>query len=200
MTTADRRANFAAMAVQFLCPSCHHPIEIDDEWARQTVACPFCRNTVTAPANSTYSPVETVPAARGIEPARSGELPHAGSAEWTGGNVVAVWAFGLSCMWLLAWIVAESIIRPRMVDTFGPNPNQEDMYRFWTEHLQAGTIPRWLIAGLLAMVMSLALWVAALVCAILGVRARRRRGFAMAAFVVLSFFPIMLCAGLLLGR
>jgi hypothetical protein len=42
------------MAIQFQCPSCGQPIEIDDEWAGQEVSCPFCRKVVTAPANSTW--------------------------------------------------------------------------------------------------------------------------------------------------
>ena len=54
------------MPIQFLCVSCEHPIEIDDEWAGKSVACPFCRNTVVAPVESTYEPPSVVPAARGV--------------------------------------------------------------------------------------------------------------------------------------
>jgi len=41
------------MAIQFACPACQQPIEVDDEWADQTVSCPYCRRVVRAPAQST---------------------------------------------------------------------------------------------------------------------------------------------------
>ncbi len=41
------------MAIQFACPACQQPIEVDDEWANQTVSCPYCRRIVRAPAQST---------------------------------------------------------------------------------------------------------------------------------------------------
>ena len=50
------------MAIQFACPACQQPIEVDDEWASQTVSCPYCRRIVRAPAESTLQ-FSTVPAA-----------------------------------------------------------------------------------------------------------------------------------------
>ena len=41
------------MSIQFLCPACSQPIEIDDEWSARPVACPYCRKTITAPESST---------------------------------------------------------------------------------------------------------------------------------------------------
>lgn len=41
------------MAIQFACPACQQPIEVDDEWADQTVSCPYCRRVVRAPGQST---------------------------------------------------------------------------------------------------------------------------------------------------
>lgn len=38
------------MAVQFNCSSCGKPIEIDDEFAGQSVTCPYCRTVVRAVA------------------------------------------------------------------------------------------------------------------------------------------------------
>lgn len=40
------------MAIQFLCPACRQPIEVDDDAANQTVTCPYCQKVVTAPAQS----------------------------------------------------------------------------------------------------------------------------------------------------
>ncbi len=50
------------MAIQFACPACQQPIEVDDEWADQTVSCPYCRRVVRAPAQSTLQ-LSTIPSA-----------------------------------------------------------------------------------------------------------------------------------------
>jgi hypothetical protein len=51
------------MAIQFACPGCHQPIEVDDQHAGKMAACPYCRQVVGVPQESTYRP-EAVPAAR----------------------------------------------------------------------------------------------------------------------------------------
>lgn len=51
------------MAIQFNCPSCRQPIEVDDEHAGQVASCPYCRGVVTVPPTSTYQ-TEPVPPAR----------------------------------------------------------------------------------------------------------------------------------------
>lgn len=56
------------MAIRFACPSCRQPIEVDDQWGGQAVACPYCRRVVSAPNESTWPP-EEVPIA---SPARTG--------------------------------------------------------------------------------------------------------------------------------
>jgi hypothetical protein len=43
------------MAIRFACPSCRQPIEVDDNWANQSVGCPYCKKVVTAPAQSEWS-------------------------------------------------------------------------------------------------------------------------------------------------
>lgn len=44
------------MPIQFRCTHCSKPIEVDDEFAEQQAACPFCEEVVTVPATSTYNP------------------------------------------------------------------------------------------------------------------------------------------------
>jgi DNA-directed RNA polymerase subunit RPC12/RpoP len=46
------------MPIQFHCSSCGQPIEVDDEHAGQAAACPYCRQLVTVPPQSTYYPSE----------------------------------------------------------------------------------------------------------------------------------------------
>ncbi len=50
------------MAIQFRCPGCEQPIEVDDEYAGQTAACPYCRRVVTVPVESTLGSEGSAPA------------------------------------------------------------------------------------------------------------------------------------------
>lgn len=52
------------MAIQFRCPGCAQPIEVDDIHAGQTATCPYCRRVVTVPAESVLDerPVTARPA------------------------------------------------------------------------------------------------------------------------------------------
>lgn len=59
------------MPIRFACPSCQQPIEIDDQWAGQSVACPYCKRVVTAPTASTW-PAGEIPVA---SPASGGFAP-----------------------------------------------------------------------------------------------------------------------------
>ena len=40
------------MAIQFHCPGCSQPIEVDDIHAGQTAACPYCRRVMNVPTES----------------------------------------------------------------------------------------------------------------------------------------------------
>lgn len=52
------------MPIRFACPGCQQPIEVDDEWASQQVGCPYCRQVVSAPTESTLQ-MNAVPTAVG---------------------------------------------------------------------------------------------------------------------------------------
>ncbi len=43
------------MSIQFCCTNCSQPIEVDEEHAGKTAACPYCRHMVTVPQQSTYN-------------------------------------------------------------------------------------------------------------------------------------------------
>ena len=42
------------MAIQFVCPGCSQPIEVDDEIGGRSAACPYCQHVVSVPHESTY--------------------------------------------------------------------------------------------------------------------------------------------------
>ena len=50
------------MAIQFHCSNCGQPIEVDDEHAGKTAACPYCRQVAAVPRESTYQPGQTATA------------------------------------------------------------------------------------------------------------------------------------------
>jgi DNA-directed RNA polymerase subunit RPC12/RpoP len=43
------------MAIQFSCPSCGQPIEVDDQYADAEARCPYCNNTIHVPRRSTLN-------------------------------------------------------------------------------------------------------------------------------------------------
>ena len=186
------------MPIQFLCVSCEHPIEIDDEWAGKSVACPFCRNTVVAPVDSTYEPPSVVPAARSVEPDRA-DGTRLDPPSQTGGNIVALWAFGCASLSLLAFFIFNVVVTSRVVDAIGPEPTHEQFEKYLYGLLQAGERPEWLGAALLAFFLATALWVAGLICAILSLRRPTRRGFAYAAIGLLGVLPAWILLGLVAG-
>lgn len=76
------------MAIRFSCASCRQPIEVDDEWGGQAVACPYCRRVVNAPRQSDWPP-GNVPVASPARGAFSAPPPPAGrpaSADAFGGE------------------------------------------------------------------------------------------------------------------
>ncbi len=178
------------MSIQFACPSCRNPIEVDDAWASGNVACPYCRNTVLAPATSTYLHSGEIPQAC--------EISHPGAAS-AGRNVVAIVALALSCLWVAGFVSAMAIVATPLQEALGDNPTAEQLQSFLQEQANAASPASWIVSFGVAFMVAGAAWIAGLVCAIIGVSQRRRRGFAIAAFAVLSAGPILFCAGLVLG-
>ncbi len=67
------------MSIQFYCPSCRRPIEVDDEAANQMVLCPYCNATNRAPASSNFElhSATAVPGAPAAIPAQPPAIEYA---------------------------------------------------------------------------------------------------------------------------
>ena len=66
------------MAIQFACPGCSQPIEVDDQIAGKSAACPYCQQVVTVPNQTTYRPAElhaAGPVQQGAPPSAAGPPP-----------------------------------------------------------------------------------------------------------------------------
>ena len=205
------------MVIRFLCASCSQPIEVDAEWALKPVACPYCRKTVTAPTESQIDDVSRIPTA---ERAVKTSLPDAApgtslspdprfeAAPGVGGaqhNGAAMAAIILACA-LLACTLAIVVLFRAHSDEMRAIQQQtegliaqetgvfESTHQAWLDQF-GGQMPVWLLAVTVFYMMSLAFWVAALVCGIIGLRGLYRRHLATKALAIVVIVPLFLCCG-----
>lgn len=198
------------MAIRFLCTSCGEPIEVDDEWALKPVGCPYCRKSVTAPAESTFDPAQGVPTARKLasaEPAEQG-LPYpvvlvpARDAKGT----VAVIALALSATALaLAFIMAMvlSAHKLELMEMTGNASAPSEIMKAQSEWIQqhGGVPPTWMVVVSLLMIGAGVTWLAAMICGTIGAFSEWRRRHAVLALVLGGLLPIvMCCSSALVGR
>jgi hypothetical protein len=204
------------MPIRFACPACRQPLEIDDIWGGQSVACPYCHRVVTAPQGSTW-PGGDVPLAAPARPeGQQPPLPSPGfappppppgyQAPYSYASQPPVrtssagWALTLTLcgavvliVLSLAWLAA---ISRQVMETTGPNAAQKDVERAFTELYTKGHPPRFpglATAALGAMLASIA-------GVVLAIRSLARqepgRGMAIAACVVGALF--LLCQFMLM--
>jgi hypothetical protein len=201
------------MAIQFKCPSCAQPIEVDDPWAGRSVACPFCEHTVTAPLASDATIATAPPTARpapvesraSTGPESASRRPTAGAA--AGGTPdarprpFAAWALTLSIS-AFACLIVTTIIVSRQLDKYLPDENptpaqfreartqlQDEMEK----QIQAGTPPAWVFAMMGGMLLTFLTWLGGLVLSIIALQYRARRRTAMAATILTALLPVMTC-------
>jgi hypothetical protein len=192
------------MAIQFACPSCQRPIEVDDEVAGSKAACPYCQSVVTAPASSEYGPPPTVPTARvpdqevvfgGPEIARRRQ-PR---------NAAAIWGFGLACVCWVVFVAGWVISVNSMPEEWLEQASHGEMIRPGADGAAFGSdseLPPGLVLGSLMVLLSLGVWFVALVCVVVGLRRRHQRGFAWAGVGLLSvmgFFWLLVVVTLVVG-
>lgn len=212
LTLAGCRLACSPMSIRFQCGNCSQPIEIDDQWASKAVACPYCRKTVTAPAESTLKNLADVPLAdpltAPIGPPPAVLHPHATVAE-TSPNRIAVVAIALSSAMVLfivlAGMVASShqlemeamqkrIIELEKVEGTTPfSAAQQASAELLDEY--GGMPPSWMIGLFMLYCCAGMTCLAALVCALVGMRRVRRRRLAIAALAMTAVFALLFCCG-----
>ena len=183
------------MAIRFQCASCKQPIEIDDAWASRAVLCPFCRTTVGAPQSSTLTDLADVPSASPVGGSIANAGTHlAGRAGRSGqGNAVAVVAFVLVWVAILFGVLGMALAAShslemqefaQRIETANEQskPSTQAMMEYLNEH--GGVYPTWLMACSIAVMAAGGSLLAAMVCAVIGLFRRARRGFAVAALCI----------------
>jgi hypothetical protein len=203
------------MAIQFQCPSCNQPIEVDDEWATKPVACPYCSKTVTAPESSTIGggppPPVALPAdvlrgqpdvgARGMYgPAPSpSAFAQTVQPEPAGSNAYAPWALALSCAAAVLYFGLSFFVAAKVTTLAGPGATVEEAQKAMVERIQGGDLPGWLAVAAAGFILTLLVWLVALVLCILAVRRPARRGLTIVGFVVCAIIPAFICLNVIVG-
>lgn len=186
------------MAIRFACTACQRPIEIDDEWANRAVLCPYCRQTVTAPAASTIPADGVPPTASGYETPPP-QAPFA--AARPAGNLIAVSALVAVVLAVVLMILAGVVLAPHrpefkeITEAMESGRSQdlvEAQQRFFERH---GGVPPWLLHAVVLFMGACLAWLAALVCGLLALRRTARRGWAVLALGLAATVPVLMCCG-----
>lgn len=200
------------MAIQFQCPGCGQPVEVDDEWASRPVACPYCRRTVTAPAESTYRTETSPPVASPIAPPPTAErlthqAPRPGAfirSSVASKNTCAVWALAMSCVALGCFLAVYLTIASEVRKRLGPSPTQEEVQQAvmdWQNEVldqsRSGRLSAVHAGMTIGMLATCGAWVAGVVLAVIALQQPARRRIAIAAVVVSGILPLFICSGVL---
>lgn len=198
------------MVIQFQCIACGQPIEVDDEWVLKRVACPYCRKTITAPAESELSETDDVPVASVLSTANpldpaAGATPIPARTRSTLSKV----ALGLALSVIVLMMVSSSVLMEHKLEIqmlqdriaaladegMGfMEASQRASFEFFDQY--GGVPPKWLlVAGLLQVVAAIA-WVGAAVCGLISVVRRDHGRFAWIALAITGIMPILFCGGL----
>jgi hypothetical protein len=218
----ERTLRFDAMAIRFQCSACSQPIEIDDEWGEKAVACPYCRNTVTAPAESTLDDLATIPTANPIAPvaemAAAAETPPAlahypamdpGAPAALGPQtgmpvrrnvpaiVSAIGTFAaLSCVLgtFLVMMTNQAEIR-ELQQVMGSAPTIQESQDAMTELMNqnGGYPPGWLLAMSACGLGTIAFSLVGVVAGAFGVRIEPKRTLAIVSLVMSGMLLMMTC-------
>lgn len=208
------------MAIRFPCGSCGQPIEVDDEWASKAVACPYCRKTVTAPAESTLTDLAEIPTAA---PVRSDEpVAHPGTFAATeqvtidaSHRVIADQPNRIAsvALVLVLAVVVQAILLAVLLSSHTAALEklqerivalQEEGAGFIAAHQQAtgefyeahgGAPPTWLILSAVLQLAGGITWIAAVVCAVIGLTRKHRRRRALAALLIAVGSMLTFCCG-----
>lgn len=205
------------MAIRFQCAACSEPIEVDDQWARQVVRCPYCQRTVTAPAESTLPAIDQIPVANAVTTQKPvgpvgnvgpiGALPPQPPPP-TATNRSAVAALILAFLAVGFLFLAISTLSNHKLEMgelseriteagkSGKSPMSAVMDYMES---QGGQMPGWLATFVMFEFASLGAWLAAIVFGIIGLFRPVRRGMAALALIICGGLCVLFCMSAVVG-
>lgn len=205
----SRELTCGAMAIRFQCPACAQPIEVDDEWASKAVACPYCRKTVTAPAESTFEHVDaaSVPTASTLSPAGIGRgdvddligSPPRGRLAAnrlaTAALIIALISFVMLGVYVII-IMKHPGAMARLNEGFTNARSFTEKMEVYNEFLQEqGGVPGWLLTASLCVMAGALCWITAVVCGLIAARRAHHRRRALTALFLTGMMPVLFCCG-----
>lgn len=167
------------MSIQFHCISCGKAIEVDNTWAHRPVTCPYCETAVTAPGASTMAWSELARQAQAPVPDTVAAVPHRR-------NRLALIAFVAAWASLLVMIAVQVYLGRIFLERFGAEASPAEIQRQLTDAAdrQEPWAQALLVKTLVGALGSFAVWVVALLLAVVAVARPGRRGLAWGALVV----------------
>ncbi len=205
------------MAIRFQCAACSEPIEVDEEWAKQVVRCPYCQRTVTAPAESTLAAHDQIPVATSIA-GRRDALTHIDSVAVSAAvppnpphastNRSAIVGFSLALLTIGFLLLSMQTMSNHQLDMLEYQKFIEEAQSKGTPTMtavlkycesQGGAWPGWMVTLSVLGFASIITWLGALVFGIIGLFRQARRGMAVAAVVIAGMLSGMFCLSALGG-
>lgn len=158
------------MAIQFNCPGCRQPVEVDDEWAGQHVACPFCQRVVTAPNESTIRTLQhgVPPTGRKLSPTGPDGVIALDLAAEPRFNRLAVVGFGLSLAAILLLILSGILLR-FLFDHIEPNMPPQEIKKKMMELSNDPEFAGRILLGVASSCLSFACWLAGAIISVIAV-------------------------------
>jgi len=147
------------MAIQFHCAGCNNPIEVDDDYAGRTAACPYCNKVVTVPQTSTLdpdAPVVARPAAGAAGPSApplpAAQTLHVGPAGTLAEEAAATYGnYGLICAALAVVLIGAAFVSlaTALIPEFSQVPQSQPSREWMMEILTSNPPPTWVPAAML---------------------------------------------------
>ncbi len=177
-------------------------MEVDDEWAGEHVACPFCQRVVTAPAESTITTLQNdlPPTARRLSPSGAGDVIATGAAPPPRFNRLAVVGFGLSLAAIFLLIFGQIMLQ-FVVDEMGPNPTFEEQQKKTMELYKDPESAGRMLLGAGSLCLSFTCWLAGVIFSAIAATRKELPGHrvAIAGITCSMLIPLLFCAGVLFG-
>lgn len=202
------------MAIRFQCAACSEPIEVDPEWARRLVRCPYCQRTVTAPAESVLPALDQIPMATasapprapfptdGLQPLQGNPAPPPLPQSNVSATVALVMAFlAVGFLLLAIWTVASHRLEMMEIQKLiedARQQNQSPVSAMMT-HLNkdGGALPGWMLMLIAFEFASLGAWLGSVIFGIIGAFRAPKRGMAVGALVTAGILGAFYCVSAL---
>ena len=185
------------MVVQFKCPGCGQPVEVDDEWSGKQVGCPFCERLISAPAQSTFSP-----RACGVPLARKVVGVTSASGRVAGYNRLGACGLASALIAIFFYLLGGILMASFVYDTFGAQPDPAELTpnRLWDFFVEQG-VPHKVLLASLSFLLCVFLWFVGTVVSGVAVARTHLRGrrVAAAGLCCSGILPLMVCAGMVLN-